>query len=152
VLDHCCRLWNRCLWRDCARTGKSLFVNPRIASQTKPPQKYLFPHLQPPNTTAYEADRDALTAQFDAAAVLLADIQAETAAVRAAVDAQQARVEAATDAAQAAVAALRSGEAATRDELREIRSEVDSVRAMLPKVRALAPLLPTAPLTDSTHR
>jgi peroxin-14 len=98
------------------------------------PQKYLVPHLTPPTTSAYEDDRDALTAQFDAAATALAEIKAETAAVREAVDAQHAKVEQATADVSAAVAEMRAGDTQTRDALREIRAEVDSVREMLPKV------------------
>ncbi|KAF7339405.1 GRIP domain-containing protein [Mycena sanguinolenta] len=56
-------------------------------------KKYLLPHLQPPTSTAYEADRDALTAQFDAAEALLKEIQAESAAVRAAVEAQKEKID-----------------------------------------------------------
>jgi peroxin-14 len=93
------------------------------------------PHLRPPSQTAYEADKDALSAQFDAAEQLLRDIQAETAAVRAAVDAQATAVDAAPREVREAVQEMRDGEAKTRDEMREIRAEVDNVREMLPKVR-----------------
>jgi peroxin-14 len=110
-------------------------------------QKYLLPHLQPPDTTAYETDRDALTAQFDAAEALLKEIQAETAAVRQAVEAQKEMVVKSTAEVDAAVKEMREGEAKTRDELREIRAEVDSVRDMLPKVIP-SPLL-RPPTTES---
>ena len=97
-------------------------------------QKYLFPHLQPPTFTAYEEDRDALNAQFDAAEALLKEIQSETAAVRAAVEEQRERINQTTEDVQTVVAELRDGEARTRDEMREIREEVTNVREMLPKV------------------
>lgn len=97
-------------------------------------QKYLFPHLQPPTSTAYEEDRDALNAQFDAAEALLKEIQSETAAVRAAVEEQRERINQTTEDVQTVVAELRDGEARTRDEMREIREEVTNVREMLPKV------------------
>ncbi|KAH6917316.1 hypothetical protein BKA70DRAFT_1178135 [Coprinopsis sp. MPI-PUGE-AT-0042] len=97
-------------------------------------KKFLLPHLQPPSSTAYEEDRDALTAQFDAAEALLKEIQAETAAVRAAVVEQKQKVDEATENVNSAVAEMREGEAKTRDEIREIRDEVNTIREMLPKM------------------
>ncbi|KAF5313964.1 hypothetical protein D9611_006860 [Ephemerocybe angulata] len=97
-------------------------------------RKYLLPHLQPPESTAYEADRDALNAQFDAAEALLKEIKAETASVRAAVEEQKARVDQTTEDVQNAVAEMREGENKTRDELREVREEVNNIREMLPKM------------------
>ena len=92
------------------------------------------PHLQPPSATVYEDDRDALTAQFDAAEALLKEIKAETAAVRAAVEEQKERVDKTTEDVEAVVREMRDGEAKTLDDLREIRDEVDNIRDMLPKV------------------
>lgn len=99
-------------------------------------QKYLLPHLQPPPSTAYEEDKDALTAQFDAAEALLKEIQAETASVRAAVEEQKERIDQTTDDVKSVVTELREGESRTRDEMREIREEVTNIREMLPKVRS----------------
>ncbi|KAL6310008.1 peroxisomal membrane anchor protein conserved region-domain-containing protein [Sparassis latifolia] len=96
--------------------------------------KYVLPHLQPPSVTAYEADRDALTAQFDAAEALLKEIQEEAAAVRVAVEEQNAKVEKATQDVEHVVKDMREGEMKTRDEMREIREEVNNVREMLPKM------------------
>ncbi|KAJ7783868.1 hypothetical protein DFH07DRAFT_908919 [Mycena maculata] len=97
-------------------------------------KKYLLPHLKPPTSTAYEDDRDALTAQFDAAEALLKEIQAESAAVRAAVEAQKEQIDQTTKNVDAMVQEVRDGEAKTRDEMREIRDEVNSIREMLPKM------------------
>nr|GAT54916.1 predicted protein [Mycena chlorophos] len=97
-------------------------------------KKYLLPHLQPPTSTAFEADRDALTAQFDAAEALLKEIQAESAAVRVAVDAQKERIDETTKNVDAMVQEMRDGDAKTRDEMREIRDEINSIREMLPKM------------------
>lgn len=99
-----------------------------------PPQKYLLPHLQPPTSTVYEEDRDALTAQFDAAEALLKEIQAESAAVRSAVEAQNVKIDSTTANVDAVVVEMRDGETKTRDEMREIRDEVNNIREMLPKV------------------
>jgi len=97
-------------------------------------QKYLLPNLRPPAATAYEEDRDALTAQFDKAEALLKKIQAETAAVRSAVDEQKEEVNKTTRDVEAVVQEMRDGESKTRDEMREIREEVNTVREMLPKM------------------
>ena len=98
-------------------------------------QKYVSPHLQPPGVTAYEADKDALTAQFDAAEALLKEIQAETIAVKAVVEEQRTHVEKVTQDVEAAVKEMRESEIKTRDEMREIQSEVTNIHEMLPKVR-----------------
>ncbi|KAI6047575.1 peroxisomal membrane anchor protein conserved region-domain-containing protein [Pisolithus marmoratus] len=95
---------------------------------------YLAPHLKPPTATAYEQDRDALTAQFDAAEALLREIQDETASVRAAVEEQREKVDKATKDVESVVVEMREGEARTRDEMREIRDEVENIREMLPKM------------------
>ena len=97
-------------------------------------QKYLFPHLQPPTSTAYEEDRDALTAQFDAAEVLLKEIQMETVAVRIALEEQNEKVNKVTQVVEATVKEMREGEVRTRDEMREVTEEVNNIREMLPKV------------------
>lgn len=85
--------------------------------------------------TAYEADKDALTAQFEAAEALLKEIQAETAAVKVAVEEQRNHVERVTQDVEAVVKEMREGEIKTRDEMREIRLEVTNIHEMLPKVR-----------------
>ncbi|KAI6162251.1 hypothetical protein EDD17DRAFT_1886404 [Pisolithus thermaeus] len=97
-------------------------------------KKYLAPHLKPPAATAYEQDRDALTAQFDAAEALLREIQDETASVRAAVEEQREKVDKATKDVESVVVEMREGEARARDEMREIRDEVENIREMLPKM------------------
>ncbi|PBK77281.1 hypothetical protein ARMSODRAFT_992371 [Armillaria solidipes] len=97
-------------------------------------KKYLLPHLQPPSTTAYEQDRDALNAQFDAAEALLKEIQAETALVRAAVEEQKEKVDKTTKDIELVVTEMRGSELKTRDEMREIRDEVNTIREMLPKM------------------
>jgi peroxin-14 len=92
------------------------------------------PHLIPPSATAYEADRDALTAQFDAAAELIKDIQSEAVASRSIVEEQREKVDSALDKLQIAINETKEGEARAKADLREIRDEVNNVRDMLPKV------------------
>jgi len=97
-------------------------------------KKYLLPHLRPPNSTAYEADRDALTAQFDAVDAMLASIQSETTFIRTAVDAQEQKILEATQEVQQVTTLLKEAEAQTRDDVREVREEVAHIREMLPKM------------------
>ncbi|KAI0287030.1 peroxisomal membrane anchor protein conserved region-domain-containing protein [Russula aff. rugulosa BPL654] len=97
-------------------------------------RKYLFPHLQPPSSTAYQEDRDALTAQFDAAEALLKEIRSETSAVKVAVENQQEKVDKATADVDAAVQQMKEGELRARNEIREIREEVNNIREMIPKM------------------
>ncbi|KAF8973987.1 peroxisomal membrane anchor protein conserved region-domain-containing protein [Flammula alnicola] len=80
-------------------------------------KKYLLPHLQPPTATAYEEDRDALTAHCSGA-----------------VEEQKERIDQTTEDVKAVVVELREGETRTRDEMREIREEVTNIREMLPKM------------------
>jgi hypothetical protein len=139
LVDHSCSIWCR-RFRPCSPNSSTC---PAFRYYTNSPdsiafKKYLLPHLQPPTTTAYESDRDALTAQFDAAEALLKEIKAETTTVKDAVAAQQEQVEKATSDVQTAVQEMRDNEASTRDALRDIRAEVDSVREMLPKVNSLS--------------
>lgn len=97
----------------------------------------MLPHLQPPSSTAYEQDKDALTAQFDAAEILLLEIQSETTAVKEAVAEQKQVIEKTTQQVDKAVEEMREGEAKTRDEMREIREEINTIHEMLPKVHFL---------------
>ena len=92
------------------------------------------PHLRPPSATAYEQDRDALTAQFDAAEALLKEIQSETTAVKTAVEEQKERVDKATQEVEDVVKEMKENEEKTKTEMREIREEITNVRDMLPKV------------------
>lgn len=136
--DYGSRVWFICLWGSIPSSSES-----RFSFLTCPPshplaQKYLVPHLRPPTSTAYEEDRDALTAQFDAAEALLKEIQSETAAVRQAVEEQKVKVDQTTQEVEGVVKEMREGEAKTRDEMREIREEINSIREMLPKVWLLS--------------
>jgi peroxin-14 len=97
----------------------------------------LLPHLQPPTSTAYEEDRDSLSAQFDVAETLLKEILTETEAVRTAVEQQREQVDNATQDIENLVKQVREDEIKTRDGMREIREEVNNVRDMLPKVCTL---------------
>ena len=85
--------------------------------------------------SAYEADKEALTAQFDAAERLLKEIEAETQAMKTNLEEQRVQVGAAVQDVTAAVEEMRKGETEVRDEMREIRAEVNNMQEMLPKVQ-----------------
>ncbi len=91
--------------------------------------------------TAYEADKEALTAQFDAAETLLKEMQASTADMHSQLETQRVKVDAVVDNLNQAVEEMRSGEQEVRDEMREIRSEVNNMQQMLPKVSCGSTLL-----------
>ncbi|KAJ3737156.1 peroxisomal membrane anchor protein conserved region-domain-containing protein [Lentinula guzmanii] len=114
-------------WRD-------YFITAVVSGTVLYGAKYLSPHLQPPETTVYEDDRNALTAQFDAAEALLKEIQSETATVKQAVEDQKEKVDKTTKDVEAVVSEMRNAEAKARDEMREIRDEVNTIRDMLPKM------------------
>ncbi|PVF93415.1 hypothetical protein CPB86DRAFT_742645 [Serendipita vermifera] len=97
-------------------------------------RKYLFPHLKPPTLSAYEADKEALTAQFDAAEQLLKEIQAETQSMKASIEDQREKVDSAVKEVTVAVEEMRKGEMEVRDEMREIRMEVNNMQDLLPKM------------------
>ena len=88
--------------------------------------------------TAYEADKEALTAQFDAAEALLKEMQASTADMHSQLETQRIKVDAVVDNLNRAVEEMRGGEQVVRDEMREIRSEVNNVQQMLPKVNCVS--------------
>ena len=91
--------------------------------------------------TAYEADKEALTAQFDTAEALLKEMQASTANMHNQLETQRVRVDAVVDNLNQAVEEMRSGEQEVRDEMREIRTEVNNMQQMLPKVSCAPTLL-----------
>lgn len=90
--------------------------------------------MTPPTLTAYEADKEALTAQFDAAEALLKEMQASTVDMHNHLETQRVKVDAVVDDLNRAVEEMKSGEQEVRDEMREIRGEVNSMQQMLPKV------------------
>lgn len=97
-------------------------------------QKFLFPHLQPPNQTQYEADVSALNVQFDAIEQKLKDMQTDVDATRKAAETQRDRISSVADNVESNLTAVKESERKNRDDMREIREEVDIIRDMLPKV------------------
>jgi len=97
-------------------------------------RKYLLPHLRPPEQTAFESSRDALTEQFDAIAASIKAIESEATAARTAVDEQKAQVDKAAEEIASVVKEVREGEQRNREEWKEVREEVENIKEMLPKM------------------
>ncbi|CAO1612788.1 unnamed protein product [Parajaminaea phylloscopi] len=97
-------------------------------------RKYLFPHLQPPNQTILESDRDALTAKYDEVAATLAELDAETRAVKEGLEQQKSAIDAELKQVESALEQLRSGERARKEEMERVGREVDAMKRELPKM------------------
>jgi peroxin-14 len=97
-------------------------------------QKFLLPHLQPPTTTAFEQTSTDLTAQFDEATQLLADLQKQTGELQESVESERTKVDKVVDEVEEAVEAVRKGEQKWREEMRDLRDEIEEVKDLVPKV------------------
>lgn len=97
-------------------------------------QKYLLPHLQPPNASALETDHDSLTAKYDEVAAQLAALDQETKAVRLGIDQQKEIVENSIKEVEVAVREMRDGDKLREEEMRKVKEEVEGIRESLPKV------------------
>jgi peroxin-14 len=97
-------------------------------------RKYLLPHLRPPSTTAFQQTSSDLTAQYDEAARLLSELQAQTEVLQAGLEGERERVRMVVDDVEAAIKSVKDGEERWREEMREIRGEVESVRELVPRV------------------
>lgn len=98
------------------------------------PQKYLMPHLQPPNQTILESDRDELTAKYDEVAAQLAALDGETKAVKAGLEQQREAVERGIKDVEEAVKVMRDNDKRRNDDMDAVKSEVDSMKDQLPMV------------------
>lgn len=99
-------------------------------------QKFLLPHLQPPTTTEFERTSSDLTAQFDEATQLLADLQKRTGELQESVESERTKVDKVVDEVEEAVEAVRKGEQKWREEMRDLRDEIEEVKDLVPKVCA----------------
>ncbi|CAD6886204.1 unnamed protein product [Tilletia laevis] len=111
-------------------------------------KRYLFPHLQPPNATALEADLERLNAKYDEVAATLASIDEETQAIRAGVDEQRADVERSVEAIDKALEQLQEGEKRREDDMKAVKREVDRMKEELPNLFAKTKEAQSASLQD----
>lgn len=111
------------------------------------------PHLQPPSTTAFQSTSAEITAQYDEAAKLLAELQEQTGKLQSTLDEDRSvdprvrlrvarltmdrdRVNKVVTEVEEAVRSVQDAEESWREEMREIRGEVESVRELVPRVSA----------------
>ncbi|WVR08755.1 hypothetical protein IAU60_005813 [Kwoniella sp. DSM 27419] len=111
-------------------------------------KKYLLPHLQPPSTTSFQDTSASLTAGYDEAAKLLADLSEQTTKLQTSLDEDRERVTAVVNEVEDALKSVRDGEERWREEMRDIRGEVESVRELVPKMIEKHAQSQQAALTD----
>lgn len=97
-------------------------------------QKYLVPHLKPPNSSILEEDKDALTAKYDEVAEMLSSLDAETKSIKAGVEEQRKAVEEGVREVEEAVKAMREADKGRNEEMQRIKEDVDAMKEQLPKV------------------
>ncbi|KAJ9098684.1 hypothetical protein QFC21_004332 [Naganishia friedmannii] len=97
-------------------------------------KKFLLPHLRPPTTTAFEQTSTDLTAQFDEATQILADLQKQTGELQESVEGERVKVDKVVGEVEEAVDAVRKGEQKWREEMRDLRDEIEEVKDLVPKV------------------
>lgn len=97
-------------------------------------QKYLFPHLQPPNQTILESDRDALTAKYDEVAAMLSQLDAEQKAIKTGLETQRENVDAELKKVESALEEVRLGEKQRKEEMDRVRTEVETIKREMPKL------------------
>lgn len=97
-------------------------------------RKYLMPHLQPPNQTVLEEDKDALTARYDEVAAQLAALDAETKAVKAGVEEQREKIEQSIADVQQTVKAMRDADKRRSDDMDTVKSEVDAMKESMARM------------------
>ncbi|KAK8850694.1 hypothetical protein IAR55_004614 [Kwoniella newhampshirensis] len=111
-------------------------------------KKYLVPHLRPPSTTSFQETSTSLTAQYDEAARLLAELSEQTTKLQTTIEEDRERVNAVVGEVEEAVRGVKDGEERWREEMRDIRGEVESVRELVPKMIEKHAQTQSAALTD----
>lgn len=91
-------------------------------------RKYLFPHLQPPNQTVLEEDKDALTAKYDEVAAQLSALDAETKAVKQGIEAQREAVEKSIKEVEDTVRTMRDADKKRGKDMDDVKSDVETMK------------------------
>ena len=97
-------------------------------------QKYLLPALQPPTETQLQQTQDALTAKYDEAAAVLAQLQADSQELKASMTQQQEKVDQGLGAVKEAVSEMRLADQERTETIKTCKEEIDAIKDMLPKV------------------
>ncbi|UZJ52309.1 hypothetical protein CBS101457_001629 [Exobasidium rhododendri] len=111
-------------------------------------RKFLFPHLQPPNQTILEEDRNALTAKYDEVAAQLSALDAETKAVKAGIEEQKESIEKSIKDVEETIVMLRQSDKKRADEMENIKSEVEGMKSSLATMFEKTKEAQTASLSD----
>ncbi|TIA91254.1 hypothetical protein E3P99_01183 [Wallemia hederae] len=97
-------------------------------------KRYLWPHLQPPTSTQYEADLQALNDKYDEAEGMLKELREDTTAIKDSLAGQQDKVNETVVEIERAVDGIKSSEKRTRDEMDGIIREISDIKAQIPKL------------------
>jgi len=118
------------------------------------PQKFIVPHLQPPDETDLEAAQKALEAKYDEASELLKNLQVSTDSLAASLDEQKAAVEKELVEVRKGVEEMREGEKRREEWSKKVGEQVDEVVKGLPNVSCSLPPLLQLSLTSqpAAHR
>ncbi|CAO1621267.1 unnamed protein product [Sympodiomycopsis kandeliae] len=111
-------------------------------------RKYLFPHLQPPNQTILESDRDALTAKYDEVAAMLNQLDLEQKAIKTGLDEQRDNVDAELKKVEAALEEVRAGEKQRKEDMDRVRNEVETIEREMPKLFTSSSQATSSSLSD----
>lgn len=102
-------------------------------------RRYLYPHLQPPNKTVLEEEREALEAKYDEVALHLEELDQTTEAMSQGLAAQQSAIQESVRGVNDLVAESRSREEQRDKDLEQMKSDIESMReefaAMLDRSR-----------------
>ncbi|ORY52726.1 peroxisomal membrane anchor protein conserved region-domain-containing protein [Leucosporidium creatinivorum] len=97
-------------------------------------QKFIVPHLQPPDETDLEAAQKALEAKYDEASELLKNLQVSTDSLAASLDEQKAAVEKELVEVRKGVEEMREGERRREEWSKKVGEQVDEVVKGLPNL------------------
>ncbi|WFD29516.1 peroxisomal membrane protein pex14 [Malassezia sp. CBS 17886] len=92
-------------------------------------RRYLLPHLQPPNQTVLEAERDELTAKYDEVAVHLEELDQTTEAIRAGLAEHGAEIEKSVHDVNDMVRDVRVREDRRDQDMDEMKTQIDEMRS-----------------------
>ena len=91
-------------------------------------QRYLYPHMQPPNQTVLEAERDELTAKYDEVALHLEELDQTTEAIRQGLDEHQTAIQQSVAGVNEMIEQVRTREEQREKDFEKVKAEVEEMR------------------------
>ncbi|WFD39123.1 peroxisomal membrane protein pex14 [Malassezia japonica] len=91
-------------------------------------RRYLYPHMQPPNQTVLEAERDELAAKYDEVALHLEELDQTTEAIRQGLDEHQTAIEKSVVGVNEMVEHIRTREESRDKDVEKMKAEVEEMR------------------------